>query len=779
MMLFFLTCLLAVFPVVSTKSPIFGPQEVRKIEGRSADITCFYPDTSVNRHTRKYWCRQGAQGTCTTKISSDSYISKDYQDRSSIINFPETNTFVVNIAKLTTNDTGKYKCGLGINTRGLSFDVALNVFQGKDPASWGGIEIYTLDMGDTLTVDCPFKSEHASSKKSVYWKSNNKDYVLIADSEDEYNIDPAFEGRLKLQYYGTSELKFTLIIKQVRPSDAGTYMCLAGDDFQGPNGGKEVDLQVLTPGPQLAYADLRGSVTFNCTLGSNVDNEAKFLCRMNKTKQCNVVINTLGTKDPAFEGRILLTPQNSSSFSVLMVGLRKEDTGHYLCGAHGSGELQEGASSQAWHLFVNEETSIPARPSVVKGVKGGSVSVRCPYNPKERDSLKYWCRWENTQSGSCPLLVQSSAGVVPEQHENYKGRLALYEEPGNGTYTVILNQLTAQDAGIYWCLTSGDDGWTTTVELQVVDGEPNLKVPKDVTAWEEESLKLPCNVSCRFYSSEKYWCKWTDKGCRTLPSQDEGPSQAFANCGQNSQLISLILNPVTKDDEGWYWCGVKDGPQYKETVAVHVTVNKRVKAGGRRDVNQVIAAPDKEVREPSVRKIENKVNQDPSLIQDPSLFAEDRAVKDSGSPDDGGKASPETSSSAGQGGSSTVLVSTLVPLALVLALGAVALAVARARHRRNVDQVSIRSYRTDISMSDLENSRDFGGNDNMGAFPDNQETSLGRKDETITTTENTMETEEPKKAKRSSKEEADMAYAAFLHQSNDMAARIHDSPSEA
>lgn len=40
------------------------------------------------------------------------------------------------------------------------------------------------------------------------------------------------------------------------------------------------------------------------------------------------------------------------------------------------------------------------------------------------------------------------------------------------------------------------------------------------------------------------------------------------------------------------------------------------------------------------------------------------------------------------------------------------------------DRVSIRSYKTDISMSDFENSRDFGAHDNIGDSPFNQETNL-------------------------------------------------------
>lgn len=102
--------------------------------------------------------------------------------------------------------------------------------------------------------------------------------------------------------------------------------------------------------------------------------------------------------------------------------------------------------------FVLPETVIPSNPTVVKGMTGGSVSLLCPYDRKESNSIKYLCRWEGTQNGRCPLLV-SSDGEVQEEHE---GRLALFKEPGNGTYTVILNQLTTQDAGFYWCLTNGN-----------------------------------------------------------------------------------------------------------------------------------------------------------------------------------------------------------------------------------------------------------------------------------------------------------------------------------
>lgn len=759
MMLFLLTCLLVVFPVLSMKSPIFGPAEVDKFEGSSASIKCFYPATSVNQHSRKYWCRQESQGSCTTLIS-DSYISKNYQGRAKLTHFPKNNTFVVDIAHLTKNDSGHYKCGLGINNRGLSFDINLQVNQ--DPILPDGTKIYKTYMGGTVAVDCTFKAENSEKLKSVCKKSN-QGCVLVINSSGY--INPNYENRAQLFIYDTSAAKYKFIIKKLQLTDAGTYECQAGD--YSTDDKDNAYLHVLKPEPELAYGDLRGSVMFDCALDPKTANEAKFLCRMNNEKSCDVVINTLGKKAQDFEGRILLTPKNNGYFSVLMTGLRKEDAGHYLCGASPHGQLKEDSPTQAWQLFINEETVIPPTPSVVKGVEGGSVAVLCPYNPKEKDNLKFWCRWKDTPSGSCPQLVKNGE-ISPEQIKNYEGKLAMHEEPGNGTYTIMFNQLTTEDAGFYWCLTNGDIHWTSMVELKVVKGEIDLKVPKNVIALEGENIKIPCHVPCKFYSYDKYWCKWTNKGCRTFPSQDEGPSQAFTECTQKSQLINLVLNSVTKKDEGWYWCGVKNSLRYGDSVAVYVTVNKVSQ-----DVSQVNADPQEEAIEPGVRTIENKA------IQNPSLLAEGRAVEETRNSADDSRASTDPESSVGQGRNSSVVVYILVPLALVLTLGAVALGVARARHRRNVDRISIRSYRTDISMSDLENSKDFGAIDNMGASPIKQETSLGGKDESMSTTRNTMETDEPKKVKRSSKEEADMAYTAFLIQSNNMAANTHDSPSEA
>lgn len=730
-MAFFLACLLALLPVVSMKSPIFGPKEVTSMPGGSVSIQCFYPSTSVNRHDRKYFCIQNRRGSCETIVSTNGFVSEKYMGRANITNFPKNSSFLIELSQLVEEDSGLYKCGVGISSRGLSFDIKLKV--GQDPDRPNNTDVIVTEVDKTVTINCPFSKEHTQDRKFLC-KKDGESCSLVIDSLNQKG--PDYEERVRFKISGTGSEVFAVIISQIKRRDVGMYICGVGEEtvagFQ-----KNVELKLLEPEPELVYAEQRGSVTLNCKLGSTVANVPKFLCRMRADKTCDLVINSKGFVSNATHGRILLSPTNEAgSFSIMIMQVRKEDAGLYQCGAQKDGQPSEEGPVQTLQLFVSEETTVPKTPLVVKGPSGGSVSVTCHYNPKENNTLKYWCRWKS--SSHCTKLIDN-LGMV---NDSYEGRVALLDQPQNGTFTVILNQLTPQDAGYYWCLSNGEHNRKSTVKIEITEGQPLLIEPKTVTGQLGKPLNIACHFPCKFYSYEKYWCKWSNQGCKTLASQEEGNSNAFVDCNQSSKIVSLSLNPVTRAHEGWYWCGVKKGQQYGQTAAVYVSVEE-----GSKDVVQPVnAVLNEDAVQPEVRG---------KGIEEPTV-----------------EGSTEEHS-----GSSRILVSTLVPVALVLIVGAVALGVVRARYRRFSDRISVGSYRTDISMSELENPRKFGANENTGASV--QETTLGE-DEFITQTENPEEIQEPKQVKRSSKEEADMAYTAFLLQSNNMANEIPlDGPSDA
>uniref|UniRef100_A0A8C9NDB3 Ig-like domain-containing protein n=1 Tax=Serinus canaria TaxID=9135 RepID=A0A8C9NDB3_SERCA len=80
--------------------------------GGSITHQCFYSPSPANKHQRKFWCKVGAQGLCSTIISS-SFTSSHYQGRVALRDVPQDGTFTVTMAGLRSSDSGTYRCGIG------------------------------------------------------------------------------------------------------------------------------------------------------------------------------------------------------------------------------------------------------------------------------------------------------------------------------------------------------------------------------------------------------------------------------------------------------------------------------------------------------------------------------------------------------------------------------------------------------------------------------------------------------------------------------------------
>lgn len=80
----------------------------------------------------------------------------------------------------------------------------------------------------------------------------------------------------------------------------------------------------------------------------------------------------------------------------------------------------------------------------------------------------------------------------------YEGRVALYDNPVNNTFTVILNQLTDSDKGYYWCMTDEIREQQSSTELKIIDGTswrggtslPPQEVPKNLLSTRKKQVWL-------------------------------------------------------------------------------------------------------------------------------------------------------------------------------------------------------------------------------------------------------------------------------------------------
>ncbi|NXW13800.1 PIGR protein, partial [Circaetus pectoralis] len=619
------TFLLAFLPTESASSkylpkaasnPVFGPRQVYGLLNGSVTVKCFYPPTSVNRHDRKYWCRESATG-CMTVVSTSGYTAPGYKGRASITDDPQAESFQITISELTMADAGTYQCGVGINSRGLCHKVSLDVSKG--PHVPEGAELFYVKLHSTLTMSCSFGKEYAS------WR--------------------------------------------------------------------------------------------------------KFLCKMEK-KGCRNIIDSPGNVDKDYTGRALLSNEGSpGSFSVVITQMGWEDSGLYLCGVGVYGEKGE---TKELDVHVYEESHVPQGKPTIIGIKDSSVTFECRYDSL-KNSSKYWCKWRHN---GCTRIIDNSGYVSPL----YEGRVAMFDSPDNKTITIILNQLKDSDKGYYWCMTDEEKEQQSSTELEIIDGQPGLKGKKNVEVQVGSRVDLTCSYPCKYYSYQKYWCKWSSTSCTLMPASDQRQPGPDVTCDTDNKTVILSFDSVTKSDQGWYWCGVKRNGLFGETMAVQLWVTEDTASNADHSLDLL-----------------NVDNPSPA---EGGFIPQGRAYNDAG------VGSPAASESSDQSPSLSTISAVSVAGSILIILAA-AFAVFKYRQLKRSELVSVGSYRTNISMSDFESGKEYGASNNA-CMKETQETQIGG-DEFVTTAAAPESAAETKKAKRSSKEDADLAYSTFLLTSNSIA----------
>ncbi|KAF5919453.1 hypothetical protein HPG69_006053, partial [Diceros bicornis minor] len=84
-------------------------------------------------------------------------------------------------------------------------------------------------------------------------------------------------------------------------------------------------------------------------------------------------------------------------------------------------------------------------PSNVTGTVGGSLSVQCRYEEEYRTFTKYWCRQP------CLPLWQQIVETTESETEVRRGQVSIMDHTEDLTFTVTLENLTADDTGKYRC----------------------------------------------------------------------------------------------------------------------------------------------------------------------------------------------------------------------------------------------------------------------------------------------------------------------------------------
>ncbi|XP_070630239.1 CMRF35-like molecule 6 isoform X2 [Bos indicus] len=81
-------------------------------------------------------------------------------------------------------------------------------------------------------------------------------------------------------------------------------------------------------------------------------------------------------------------------------------------------------------------------PSRVTGIMGGSLNMECRYQEEFIDDNKFWCTsrclWKTVETRESAREVR-------------RGCVSIRDHPASLTFTVTLESLREEDAGMYWC----------------------------------------------------------------------------------------------------------------------------------------------------------------------------------------------------------------------------------------------------------------------------------------------------------------------------------------
>ncbi|XP_012909910.1 CMRF35-like molecule 2 isoform X3 [Mustela putorius furo] len=126
-------------------------------------------------------------------------------------------------------------------------------------------------------------------------------------------------------------------------------------------------------------------------------------------------------------------------------------------------------------------------PSSVTGTLGGSLSVQCQYEEVYQRYSKYWCRGQ--YGATCEKIVETKG----EEKEERSGRVSIRDHADNLTFIVTMENLTADDAGSYWCRIQ------TLWLLDVWSRDPSFHVNVFVSTVTMENLTAD--------DAGSYWCR--------------------------------------------------------------------------------------------------------------------------------------------------------------------------------------------------------------------------------------------------------------------------------
>ncbi|XP_069094702.1 uncharacterized protein [Pleurodeles waltl] len=335
-----------------------------------------------------------------------------------------------------------------------------------------GPEIVIAERGSSVNITCRYAISRVNIHGRKFWckMSGTLTGCRTIVSSTPYVAQPSYKVRTRLvdsPADGTFQVEMAELIQK----DGGQYRCGIGQSndglffsvflavSEGPN---------MTDHLELVSGELHGSISVRCGFPES-QNSKTYWCKMRQTGVCRIIADTEGYMDKRYIGRLLIIPEATGGLVRILINqLTSEDAGWYRCG---TGTFRSGGIWKDVQVVISTDISVPEKVNILRTFPGGSVSTECHYDLQMNYEHKYWCKWKGT---GCTRLIDD-VGFVDA---TFRGRISLLsEEQKNGTYTLLLTDARAEDAGWYWCVAiSGRSILTSSMELQIYNAVSTASV---------------------------------------------------------------------------------------------------------------------------------------------------------------------------------------------------------------------------------------------------------------------------------------------------------------
>ncbi|GIY28569.1 hypothetical protein CDAR_558771, partial [Caerostris darwini] len=424
------------------------------------------------------------------------------------------------VHKSHPEDSGTYKCTItnseGTETTKSEVKVKEEI---KVPSFTKKLEDISVTEGETVEFSVKF-----TGKPKVKWTKG--DAELKMDSKHfEYKKEEADDS-------------LTIVLHDARPEDTGKYSCIISNSAGTASTSSNVTVSTEEKAPTFQKGLKDQTVKENETVNFTV----KFSGKPKPTAKWDKDGAELSIDNKHFEQRY---EEADDSLTLVLNQATKDDAGKYTCTISNSAGSEKTTSKL-------EVTETEKSPTIIKKLKN-ITSI-------EEETVELTVEYDGVPKPETKWKKDGKDIVIDDDHYE------LTKE--DKSETLIINEVSKEDAGDYSCTISNSAGSETTTSTVTVKEETSS--PKFVKGLKDQSVKEEQTV--------KYTVKFTGKPKPTIKwAKDDAEltidGEHVKLIEEASDSLTVVIKDTKIEDSGKYSCTITNS-EGSDTTTSKLTVSE-------------------------------------------------------------------------------------------------------------------------------------------------------------------------------------------------------------